>query len=234
MTTSACEYLLSRHAYICVVPDHIVVLDLGSGKYLALNAAQARSLQTLVRGWPQVLGNGEETDVLHTLLERGLLTANPEQGKSASPVTNDPPVAWIGEFRPPGRPRIYPRHVWRFAKAALTAAICLRVLSMRNIVLRVTRRKKARRGRAELSTNETLELLRVFDWLRPLAFHKKDTCLLYSLTMLEFLAYYGVFPDWIFGVRLRPFKAHCWLQMNEHAMTDIPFNIGALTPIMVV
>jgi hypothetical protein len=77
-------------------------------------------------------------------------------------------------------------------------------------------------------------LVRVFDWLRPLAFHRQDTCLLYTLSLLEFLAYHRVFPDWVFGVSVAPFKAHCWLQDGELLLTDTPFNTGTLTPIMVV
>lgn len=36
-------------------------------------------------------------------------------------------------------------------------------------------------------------------------------CLFRSFFLLHFLSYYGLGADWVFGVSLFPFHAHCWL-----------------------
>ena len=233
------QYLLSADAHICVLRASVVLLDLSSGKYLSMSPEQSSAAGAYVKGWPcqsfdDGEGNGAGEGVLQTLLQRRLITADSSRGKVASPVQVVMPTAWIGEFRPRGWPRIDMQHIARFARTVLATSIRLRTMKMQSIIRRVSRRKAANADSRRLTVAEQAELVRVFDWLRPLAFHKRDTCLLYTLSLLEFLACYGVFPDWIFGVSVAPFKAHCWLQEGELLLTDTPFKTGALTPIMVV
>ncbi|WP_234455790.1 lasso peptide biosynthesis B2 protein [Stenotrophomonas sp. S41] len=95
-----------------------------------------------------------------------------------------------------------------------------------------------RRGQASMSGKVDLQqlalLVRMFDWLRPIAFKKTDECFLYCLAMREFLSLYGIVPAWVFAVRTQPFAAHCWLQHGDLVLTDIPFNLRRMTPILVL
>lgn len=234
MDGAANVYFLARHAHVCVLRERMVLLDLVSGKYLALDAPSARSLHKYVRGWPQFECSDENDAALGLLLKRQLITKDPAFGKLAHPVRARGPGAWIGELHAPGCPKLGVQHIWRFFRASTIAAASLRALRLQSVLRRVGQRKSACRSQAAMPLDEISELVRIFNWLRPLAFDKKDQCVLYCLALTEFLASYSVFPDWIFGVQDRPFRAHCWLQHEEHLLTDIPFLVRELTPIMVV
>ncbi len=86
----------------------------------------------------------------------------------------------------------------------------------------------------QIAADELATLVRVFDWLRPLGFKKTNECFLYCLALSEFLSKYSVHPAWIFAVHAKPFVAHCWLQYGDYALTDIPFNLRRMVPILVL
>jgi hypothetical protein len=54
------------------------------------------------------------------------------------------------------------------------------------------------------------------------------------MALNEFLSKYDFYPTWVFAVRARPFAAHCWLQHGDQALTDIPFNLRQMVPILVL
>ncbi|HEY0681192.1 MAG TPA: lasso peptide biosynthesis B2 protein [Steroidobacter sp.] len=228
------DYYLARHAYVCVLRDRMVLLDTASGKYLALDASSACSLRKHVSGWPQLESANANEAALDLLLKRQLLTRNPSRGKPATPVQVLRANAWLGEVRPAGCPDLSARQVWRFFRATTIAHVSKRAARLDSIVRRLSRRKAAHHPHRSVPLETLDELVRAFDWLLPLAFDKKDNCFLYCLALAEFLAYHRIFPDWIFGVQDQPFRAHCWLQYREHMLTDIPFWVRELTPIMVV
>jgi hypothetical protein len=73
-----------------------------------------------------------------------------------------------------------------------------------------------------------------FVHLRPLFYTTREACLLDSLTLTHFLARYGVFPTWVFGVKTDPFYAHCWVQQGDFVFNDSPDFIKGFSPILVV
>jgi hypothetical protein len=65
-------------------------------------------------------------------------------------------------------------------------------------------------------------------------FSSKDECLYDSLALLEFLARYRIYPDWVFGVQTRPFAAHCWVQQGDIVFNDTVEHVTGYSPIMIV
>jgi hypothetical protein len=59
-------------------------------------------------------------------------------------------------------------------------------------------------------------------------------CLLRSALLMRFLRAGGLDADWVFGVRLHPFAAHCWVQVDEVCLNDDVERLSAYAPIMVV
>jgi hypothetical protein len=57
-------------------------------------------------------------------------------------------------------------------------------------------------------------------------------CLPDSLALREWLHQAGVRPALIFGVRLDPFGAHCWLQSGATVLNDAVDRVGAFTPVL--
>jgi hypothetical protein len=64
-----------------------------------------------------------------------------------------------------------------------------------------------RRRNAPIDVNEARLLTTVHFTLQP-------ACLRNSLTLLEFLAKYDVYPRCVFGVKRDPFAAHAWVQQG--------------------
>jgi len=228
-------YFLAEHAHLCVRNGEAIVLDLQSGRYLGLAAVQAGSLGRYVREWPLCDLASDGTPAVQMLLARGLLTRDAARGKTARPISVPRATQYFGDWLPLRPPSIQFHHVANFLAAASLAAAALRFIPFRVVVAHVRRRRMARASTGnEPEMSAVIALLLTFERLRPLAFGRKDTCLLHTLALAEFLARYHVYPDWIFGIRTGPFAAHCWLQMHDFVLTDTPFNVEGLTPIMMV
>ncbi len=226
-------YLLSRQAHVCIANGVVVMLDVATGAYLSIGEQQAARLGHHVQGWPVAAHAPGIPPILQTLLDRRLITQDARLGKPATPSTIALPTRWMREGELRGRPPIAARDLRRFVVAVSFAAFSKKVLPLKAIVARAQGRAR-RQPSAPESVQRLASLVRIFDWLRPLAFKKTDECFLYCLALSEFLACYGFFPSWVFAVRTAPFRAHCWLQYDDYVLTDIPFNLRRMVPILVL
>jgi hypothetical protein len=231
--TVAPPYLLSKQAHVCVANDILVILDSMTGKYLSIDKDKAASLGSLILNWPIQSRSCVAATLLQSLIDRRLITRDPRLGKPATPSKVQLPTNWLRDGQPRGCPDITVSDFCRFSISVAHALYSKRFLPFRDTVCRVQRRKQAAQDR-RIDTAELGSLVRVFDWLRPLGFKKTNECFLYCLALSEFLSKYEFYPTWVFAVRARPFAAHCWLQHGDQALTDIPFNLRQMVPILVL
>lgn len=56
-------------------------------------------------------------------------------------------------------------------------------------------------------------------------------CLVRSAMLVAFLRRMGLSADWVFGVRLWPFAAHCWVQLGELCLNDDVERLWPYTPL---
>ena len=56
-------------------------------------------------------------------------------------------------------------------------------------------------------------------------------CLVRSAMLMSYLRRAGLSADWVFGVRLWPFAAHCWVQIDDLCLNDDIERLAAYTPI---
>lgn len=61
----------------------------------------------------------------------------------------------------------------------------------------------------------------------------EGVCLTRSAMLAGFLRRGGLRADWVFGVRLWPFAAHCWVQQDDVCLNDDVERLVAFTPILV-
>ncbi len=231
--TAIPHYFLSKQAHVCVASDTMFLLDEVDGKYLSIGKDQAASLAPFILDWPIKSNNSNAPTLLQSLFDRRLITKDPKLGKSATPPTIQMPAAWLQDGQPRGCPKITANDFYRFSISVAYALCSKKFLPFRHIISTVQKRKRSTQER-QAQTDALGSLIRVFDWLRPLAFKKTDECFLYCLALNEFLSKYGIYPTWIFAVQAQPFAAHCWLQYGDQALTDIPFNLRQLVPILVI
>lgn len=59
-----------------------------------------------------------------------------------------------------------------------------------------------------------------------------EKCLVRSFLLLRFLHRSGATADWVIGVGVWPFRAHCWLEADGEALDDAPERLAAYTPIL--
>lgn len=239
------RYWLAKHVQLCVVHDHVVMLDLLRDKYLAV--ASPEELAPWVAGWPVAsdpIAGASGTSVarassvdlpipgsLSRLVRDGLLTSDAASGKPANPTTIPRPRSALVQFQFGVRPRVKSIYAVAVGRAWLTARIARRRLSMQRLVERVQERK-ARAAHRSWDAQQARDLATAFFWLRPLYYSSRGACLLDSLVLLELLAHHGLYPTWVFGVRLSPFGAHCWVQHGDVVWNDTPEHASSYTPIM--
>jgi hypothetical protein len=235
------RYLLSVHSFLCIAEDHAVFLDLKHDKYTAIAPEEAFVLQDLVRGWPKSREGGGVSQEVETHAERlartlvgeGLLTENPRVGKPATPVSLDTPTAtfwWNGPW-----PQLERHHLVSFLKAWLTVTVQLRCFPLRRIVQRVHRRKaRILQSPTPFDAAYAHRLTTIYLILQPTFFSGSNQCLRNSLTLLEFLARYGLYPTWAFGVRMNPWGAHSWVQEGPIVLNDTIESVRGYTPILTI
>jgi len=236
------RYGLATHVFVCRDEDYIVVLDVKEDRYFALEAAKTATLATVVRGWPVTAQQGADAtergvaeETLQPLVRRGWLLEGATDAKEATPVRVPKPEAQLtGEGGGPAE-RLGLGTLFAFVVASLFAKAILRFWPFDRVVRRVAQRK-ARYS----NTNDPLDLERArrlieaFERLRVFLFSSRNECLHDSLAVLEFLARYRIFPSWVFGVRARPFAAHCWVQHADIVFNDTVEHVTAYVPIMAV
>lgn len=234
------RYSLANHVFVCRNEDYIVVLDVREDRYFSLDAGSTAALAPFLTGWPAAETDaGANTgppleDVVQPLLGQGWLLQAEAAGKAATPVRVVAPYTELQEELDGSRPKINFGVVLAFCAASVRARLLMRMWPFERVVRRVAARRAAARGRQLVDIERARQLMQIFEYLRAFLFSHREECLRDSLAVLEFLAGYGVFPDWVFGVRARPFVAHCWVQSEGIVFNDTAEHAGGYTPIMVV
>jgi hypothetical protein len=237
------RYALADHVFVCLNGEHLVILDLKEDRYWALEAAQTAGLGGLVNGWPvRASDRGRIVDpplpetmtAIEVLLGRGLLTQGISPGKDATPVTAIVPKReLVSESDTSAGSRL---GSWlTFFTASAFAKLALRTWPFERVIRRVKRRKELLGPSAKpLDAERARKLVEAFARYRVFLFSSKDECLYDSLALLEFLARYRIYPDWVFGVQTRPFAAHCWVQQGDIVFNDTVEHVTGYSPIMIV
>jgi hypothetical protein len=234
-------YFLSKHVFICSADDFVFILDLRQDKYFALDAVKSRSLSAWVAGWPICGGEGatlrtQGAALARRLLDKGILSMEAASGKSATPVSLATAVTQLPDQE---SSRI---HIVRqvlpacvFVMTWLVACVQFRCYRLERLIETITAKRCALRDEARLfDYSRAQRLLRVARRLRPFLLTSRDGCLFESFVLVKFLAVYGLYPCWVFGIRASPFGAHCWIQHDGTVLNDTVEHIKRLTPILLV
>jgi len=233
------SYHLSPNRYACVSDGRVVILDLENDKYLSLDADVSALLRANVdllssrEGLPQADPASPLGKTLAQLAENGSLSsAQPPRDVDARRQCVAPKSAILPHS--PFREHLGAHEAARYVASVVSAKCALRMCSLHRIVLHERRKAVAARpSGAIFDPIRAARLCSVYSRLRVIA-TGPGQCLFDSLALKRFLAKYGLFPDWIFGVHLNPFSAHCWLQHGDLLVHDSLDFVSRYTPIMVV
>lgn len=225
------EYFLPRHVHYCQRGDALIFLDLRHDDYTLVNGECASAFKALLA--QAIDPNRETTANVRELLEGGLLTTDRGRGKIITPTQVALAVEPLVAMEASAAARITAPRFVRFVAACAGAAARLRWLKIEQTVSTVEERKARAGASATMDLDLARELTATFVTLRAL-FPKNYVCLYDSLALIEFLAGYRIFPDWVFGVRLEPWAAHCWIQHGHYVFNEGVEEAAGFTPVMVV
>lgn len=234
------QYYLCKHIFPCEVDGHIILLDLHKDTYALVGEDLVSALQYFLRA-----GTEQSDDVpkgynrsLDTLVEQGVLTKNSIEGERTVSTMQKQSIRDMKGYPFDGNPPVSFRHVFNCLRAVIYAKFMRRCYSIERIVNRVaTRRSSVLAKRAEeqeIHPMRVWELVEVYRIIRVLFYTPADHCLFDSLATIEFLSIYGIYPYWIFGVRMGPFGAHCWVQDSTFIYNDTVTHTHYYKPIMSV
>lgn len=227
------HYFLTPHSFLCRTDGVLIFLDLSQDEYVCLEPAHSDAIgRRLGLAPPQPEGDGDVGPILEELVEAGLLTSDSRSGKAPLPIEQSATLREMSRFDIGAGPRVTARHVAAFLGALLVARAWLGLAPIERIVRRVARRRARRPSPPD--PERARELTEIYRKLRPLFMSRKDQCLLNSLLLIEFLARFGLYPAWHFGVRIREFSAHCWVQHGDFVYDDDVENICKYALIMKV
>jgi hypothetical protein len=125
--------------------------------------------------------------------------------------------------------KLRPRDVLHFVAALSVATIRFR----RHDFAGLLSLDKARPGRGAISSDDLAAILARFEKMfrfLPIPI----LCLFRSFFLLHFLATYGCAADWVFGVTLFPFRAHCWIASGDLLLGETSKRAMEFSPIHVI
>lgn len=206
--------VLKAGVHAAAVGDALILLDLVGDDYLCLPGAGA-AIAVTEDGAVEV----RDAATAAVLREAGLLGARPVS--PPAPLPRRPSATVIHD--PPGR-RPDPA-LW---VQGLEAALAVRRGRKRGGVSDYLALAGPRGG--DRSPGCVVEAARAF-WRMAPWLPIEGECLVRSALLMRFLSRRGLEADWVFGVRLWPFMAHCWVQLDELCLNDDVERLAAYTPI---
>jgi hypothetical protein len=177
-----------------------------------------------VRSQP-AMASAAQAHAARQLLATGLFR-EAISGGNLSPTAVPRPGATLLDAIPPNAGLVAPLRAWR---AVARARKRLRTHSLLEIV-------EAHRTRRRLAAHDSTgaeDAARAFLAARAMVPVERN-CLLDALALLDWLGNRSGDATLVFGVRMNPFRAHCWLQTDRLLLTDAADAVGALVPVLAV
>jgi Transglutaminase-like superfamily len=241
------EYYIPNHVHFVLDGDAAVFLDLRTDQYSMLLGSKAHAFDRLLVRTSDSIGRVIGIDnqrysptkdsllssmVVTELLEQGLLTAEAPEVTAPLPANIPLPDTTLIDSPHADARNATIIDIVRFLVSCTVATVRLRCVSIESVVRKVDRRNRLR-------TTESCDLamarrlVGIYKRLKPLL-PLRFSCLYDSLSLLEFLAKYACYPNWVFAVQLEPWAAHCWVQFGTVAFNEEPDLARTYLPVMKV
>lgn len=226
------DVFLPHHIHFCYRGDAVVFLDLAKDDYTFVGPEGAAALRCLA-ALDSTATSPDQRAALNELLDGGLLTTDRSAGRAVAPTIMAQATQPLLDEDAVAAARASASHVWNFFAASTVADARLRWGQLHRTIARVQQRKARHATATSFNVERARELVAIFGRLRSL-FPRRYLCLYDSLALIEFLARYGIFPNWIFAVRLEPWAAHCWVQEDGCIFNEDLEEAAGYTPVMVI
>jgi hypothetical protein len=229
------SYLLPPHVHFCQRNDAFVFIDLKQDDYTLVNGAAATALKmlTLQQDRNLIPSDRDINDGLQELVHGGLLTTDRNIGRKIEPTHTNVAIDFLVDRASIPDISVHTSQLLNLILSFSTAKLRLRWQRIEDTVNSVATRKTRHAVNHPFDNERARQLTAVFLKLRSF-FPTNYLCLFDSLALIEFLSKYRIYPDWVFGVRLEPWAAHCWVQHGHFTLNEDPEEAANYTPIMVI
>lgn len=214
-------WTLAPGVSFCRVGEKLIFLDLNRDRYVALGNGIRSAFDRLMSGEPN------DSDSMTGLIATGLIDRCDCETKleavSANVPTSD--LSALPMERPGFQMTIAAfRHLY-WARGAMQSGRLAKTVSA----------LKYSKLHRDVSDNEQglVDLAAAYAMARLLV-PLTPKCLIDSLALFRLLVAQNMSPNLIFGVRLTPFAAHCWLQSSTVVLTGSAEDARNFTPIMLI
>jgi len=241
-TLPPATYFLRQHVFFCRDIHYCVALDVDHDQYYCVNRRTFDALGPWLHGWEEAGECETRADGVSHLpadahemaakwLSAGLLSDHPDDIKDARAIWLAPSTDELAVGYSDPTPKSHWYHFPAFFLSCMTASRQLKS-PLGPIITHIRARKQRKLHSPRASDVERARpLVTAFDALRPW-YPRPYRCTFDSLALLNFLAWYGVFPEWIFGVTAEPFKSHCWVRIGTTVLNDTVERTVGFTPIL--
>lgn len=231
---------LADHIRACEVDGQVIILDMQSNKYIGIGGEILSTLARLIDDWPgatdDVKSQLDKTNcdsTIASLLKQNILVK--ATGPRLAIDNIDEPVDSLDAEERVRDLKFNIGSLLRIARAASGASLWLKSRSLeeiRDAVIKI--RDQYITKQISCSPHILQPAVASYISVRPFVFTAQDRCLHDSLTLIRFLAMDGLFPQWVVGVKARPFAAHSWVQSGSTVLNDLPENVRHYQPILIV
>jgi hypothetical protein len=220
-------YALRAGVSFCVAGGRTVFLDREADRYFCLPPdADAVFLRAVDDG--EISGN--QADALASTGAMILVETDHPVALRPCPAPPVPQMSLLDLA-----PRATAHSVAAAVSALLLTTVHLKFSSMPVVLDRLERRKRRPCG----AVDTVVAQRQLVDWTGAFRtcetiIAARDRCLLRSLALMSHLLARGHRPDLVFGVTIRPFAAHCWVQQGHVVLNDRADAVATYTPILVI
>lgn len=223
---------LAPLVFVAPVRDRAVALDLARDRYVALGPRLAAAALELSGRAPEAPLRPAELSAARAALVAGGLAGDVGLGGALSTQAAAVPTEtlWPRCGFPGDRP---PRIRPLAAVGALRALAQVQNFLSRRTFVDTIARVAREPVRSTPAARSEQTLLDEFGAVRPW-FPVKPVCRLDALALCLYLRRNGHPAQLVFGVRLEPFRAHCWVQTGDRTLNEAHDLAARFSPILVV
>ncbi|MFC0103552.1 lasso peptide biosynthesis B2 protein [Sphingopyxis terrae] len=209
---------LSRDVSFCRAGEALVFLDLRTDRYFRLGSADQQKFERFI-------GGAADEIELAPFVSAGIL----EKGAPAGPCA--PTSATIASNDIQGLPpmRASVAGAMETAWHVMSAHRAIGKSRLPRTLAALARRKQ---GALTASSEDIRATALLFDANRSFVPIERR-CLIDSIALLRMLHARNLGAELVFGVRIDPFAAHCWLQADNYILTCAYDEARGFTPILV-
>lgn len=227
-------YCLSHNVNYREISGTYVIIDIAADRYYALKDKQAEWFRAVCGGNPAAVSSDSALQFLASMERKGWIRRCDRSESQMSEFLHPPARQSVLDVSTNSQPSLSATDIMRFVRSIHSS----RRLSHRGEYGVHQAAKAVARWRRCASLldrpSEDLDQSTIlkFHRLTPFFASTHDECYFRSLALLRFLVLYGIDSLWIFGVRLSPFGAHCWVERDGVVLNDRLENTLQFKPIM--